>query len=127
MIRAMLAALNLGSVALGVASGGLAATLMAFLAGGALTLLGVDGGADMGLVVGVLVGFIVAGYVSGMRAPHSARFHGQVSGLGLAAIVVLVARIGGSPAGTTTILWLALLAIVVSGLAAWHAGRRRSR
>jgi hypothetical protein len=122
----MLAALNLGAVALGIASGGLAASLVAFLTGGALTLLDVEGGADMGLVVGVLVGFIVAGYVSGLRSSHSPRFHGQVSGLGLAAIVVLVARLGGSPAPTTTILWLALLAIVVSGLTAWYAGRRRS-
>lgn len=122
----MLAALNLSAVALSVASGGLAASLMALLLGSALTLLGVSAGADIGLIVGVLIGFVVAGLVAGARATHSQRFHGQVSGLGLAAIVVLVARLGGSPAGTATILWLAVLAIVVSGLAAWYSGRRRS-
>lgn len=122
----MLAALNLGVVALSVASGGLAASLIALLLGSALTLLEVSAGADIGLVVGVLIGFVVAGLVAGARAAHSQRFHGQVSGLGLAAIVVLVARLGGSPAGTATILWLAVLAIVVSGLTAWYSGRRKS-
>ncbi|MCI0426127.1 MAG: hypothetical protein L0Z49_09895 [Actinobacteria bacterium] len=122
----MIAALSLGVVVLGVAAGGLAASVTALLFGGALTLAGVGDGAGIGLVIGVVVGFVVAGLIAGWRAPNSPRFHGQVAGLGLAAVVILVARLGGSPAGTGSVVWMAVLAMVVSGLAAWVAGRRRA-
>jgi LPXTG-motif cell wall-anchored protein len=94
---------------------------------GGLTLLGLDEGANIGLVAGVLIGLAVAGWVSGTLARHSERFHGAVTGLLLAGLVIVVARLGGSPAGTGSVLWLALIAAVVAGLAGWLAGRRKQR
>jgi len=121
----MLAALNIVAIGLGLGAGGLAATVLALALGGLLTLAGVEGGADIGLVAGVVVGLAVAGWVSGHMARHSERFHGAVTGLLLAGLIVFVARIGGSPAPTVSVLWLALVAAVIAGLAGWLAGRRK--
>jgi len=123
----MLAALNIGAVILGAASGGLTASLMALLLSGILTAVGLDSGSDIGLVIGVLIGLGVGGWVAGAKARHSARFHGAVTGLALAFLMMVIAVLGGSPASTLTILWLALLSILISGLAGWLAGRRKTR
>ncbi len=121
----MLAALNLAAVGLGVGAGGLSATILALALGGLLTVLGVENGADIGLVTGVIGGLAVAGWVSGWMARHSERFHGAVSGLVLAGVVILVARLGGSPAATTSVIWLAVIAVFTAGLTGWLAGRRK--
>jgi len=121
----MLAALNIVAIGLGIGAGGLAATVVALALGGLLSVAGVDGGADIGLVAGVVVGLAVAGWVSGRMARHSERFHGAVTGLLLAGLIVFVARMGGSPASTASVLWLALVAAVIAGLTGWLAGRRK--
>lgn len=122
----MLAALNLGAVLLGVVSGGLVASVVGLVVGSLLTLFGAEWGADVGLVVGVLSGLVGAGWISGAKAAHSGRFHGAVTGMILAFIVMVIARLGGSPAGTATILWLAALSIVISGAAGWLAFRKKA-
>jgi hypothetical protein len=121
----MLAALNVGAVALGVASGGLAASILALVLGGTLTIIGVEGGADIGLIIGVLLGLATGGWIAGTKAKHSERFHGAVTGLAIAFGIMVIARLGGSPAQTLTVVWLAMLSIVVSGFAGWLAGRRK--
>jgi LPXTG-motif cell wall-anchored protein len=121
----MLAALNILAIGLGLGAGSLVATVLAFALGGVLTVVGVEGGADIGLVAGILVGLAVAGWVSGHLARHSERFHGAVTGLLLAGLIVFVARIGGSPAPTMSVLWLALVGAVIAGFAGWLAGRRK--
>lgn len=121
----MLAALNLAAVGLGVGAGGLTATVLALALGGLLTVFEVDNGADIGLVVGVIGGLAVAGWVSGSMARHSERFHGAVTGLVLAGVIILVARLGGSPAATTSVVWLAVVAAFTAGLTGWLAGRRK--
>ena len=121
----MLAALNIVAIGLGLGAGSLAATILALTLGGLLTVAGVEGGADIGLVVGVVLGLAVAGWVSGHMARHSERFHGAVTGLLLAGLIVVVARLGGSPAPTVSVLWLALVAAVIAGLTGWLAGRRK--
>lgn len=121
----MLAALNIGALGLGVASGGLAAALVALITSGLLAILGVDSGADIGLVSGVMLGLFAGGWVAGRRSVHSHRFHGMVTGLLLAFLIMVIARFGGSDAGTLTILWLALLSLAVSGLGGWLGGRAR--
>ena len=121
----MLAALNIVAIGLGIGAGGLAAAVLALTLGGLLTVTGVEGGADIGLVVGVVFGMAVAGWVSGRMARHSERFHGAVTGLLLAGLIVVVARMGGSPASTASVLWLALVAAVIAGLTGWLAGRRK--
>ena len=121
----MLAALNLAAVGLGVGAGGLSATVAAFAISALLTLIGVDQGPDIGLFAGVIIGLAVAGWVAGRMARHSERFHGAVTGLLLAGLVIVLARLGGSPASTASVLWLALLSAVVSGAAGWWAGVRK--
>ncbi|MGH8952638.1 MAG: hypothetical protein ACRDX9_14610 [Acidimicrobiia bacterium] len=121
----MLAALNVVAIGVGLGAGGLTATLLAFAVGGLLTVVGVDGGADIGLVTGIVGGLAVAGWVSGRLARHSERFHGAVTGLLLAGLIVVVARMGGSPASTVSVIWLAVLAAVTAGLTGWLAGRRK--
>ena len=123
--QGVLAALNLGAILLGIATGGLTASLLALAIGGLLTLTEVASGADIGLVVGVLVGLSAGGWVAGSRAKHSSRFHGAVTGLALAFVIMAVARYGGSPATTFTVVWLALFSVVVAGLFGWLAGRRK--
>ncbi|HEX6286092.1 MAG TPA: hypothetical protein VFZ80_01275, partial [Acidimicrobiia bacterium] len=118
-------ALNVGAVALGVATGGLTATIVGLVLSGLLTVVGIESGPDIGLVVGVLAGLGAGGWLAGRRSVHSHRFHGMVTGLILAFMIVVIARLGGSPADTLTVIWLAFLSVVVSGLAGWLAGRSR--
>jgi hypothetical protein len=124
-ILIVIAALNFGAVALGVASGSLAASVFALLVGGVLTIAGVETGSNIGLVIGILVGFGVGGWVAGTKAKHSERFHGAVTGLLIAFLIMVIARFGGSTAPTPTVVWLAALSILVSGVAGWLAGRRK--
>jgi hypothetical protein len=121
----VLAALNIGAIFLGVATGGLSASLLALLTSGLLTIGGVEAGADIGLITGVLAGLAAGGWVAGARSVHSHRFHGMVTGLVLAFVVLVVARLGGSAAPTVTVIWLAILSVTVAGLSGWLAGRRR--
>lgn len=124
-IVTVLAALNIGAVLLGVASGGLVASLLGLLVGGGLVVVGVESGPEIGLVVGVLGGIATGGFVSGAKARHSSRFHGAVTGLAMAFLVMVVAVLGGSPASTLSIIWLAVLSTLVAGLSGWVAGRNR--
>ena len=127
IIPDVLAALNIGAVLVGVATGGLVASIVGLLLSGLLAVLGVDSGPDIGLVIAIVTGMAAGGYMAGARAKHSSRFHGAVTGLVLAFLVMVIAVLGGSPASTLTIIWLAILSIVVSGMGGWLAGQRRSR
>jgi hypothetical protein len=120
----MLAALNIAAVGLGVGAGGLSATVAAFAFSLLLTAAGAET-ADAGLLIGIVIGFAVGGWVAGRLAPHSERFHGAVTGLLLAGVYIVVASLGGSTAGTGSVLGLALIAVVVSGTTGWLAGRRK--
>lgn len=122
----MLAALNIGAVLLGVASGGLTASLLSLGIGAGLSLAGLDEGAGVGLMAGIVAGLIAGGWVAGRRARHSWGFHGAVTGLALAAVIVVVARLGGSPAPTGTVLLLAVISILISGSAGLVAGRTKA-
>jgi hypothetical protein len=121
----VLAALNLAAVGLGIGAGGLSATILALILGGLLSVAGVEGGGDIGLVIGIVAGLAVAGWVAGRMARHSERFHGAVTGLLLAGLIMVVARLGGSPAPTLSVIWLAVLAAGIAGLTGWLAGRRK--
>ena len=121
----MLAALNLGAVLLGVASGGLAASVVGFGLSVLLTVIGVDEGPGIGVVVGIVMGLITGGYFAGATSKHSERFHGSVTGLAMAFVIMTIALLGGSPAPTSRVLLLALISVVVAGSAGWVAGRRK--
>ncbi len=122
----MLATLNSLAVILGVAAGGLTASLVAVVLGGVLAFTGAQTGPDIGLVLGIVTGLFTGGWIAGSRANHSQRFHGMVTGLALAFVVIVIARLGGSPASTPVVLWLAVLSVAISGLSGWLAGRRKA-
>jgi hypothetical protein len=92
----MLAALNVSAVALGVAGGGLMATIVALGLGGLLSVVNVPNGADLGLLVGILVGLVFGGWLAGRFAVHSHRFHGSIVGLAITALIVLLASLGAA-------------------------------
>lgn len=122
----MIAALNFGAVIGGMAAGALGAAFFALLFSSLLTLVGLENGDQAGLVVGVVLGLASGGWVAGSRANHSERFHGMVTGLLLSFIVIVIARLGGSPASTPVVIWQAILAIATSGFFGWLAGRRKT-
>lgn len=123
----MLAALNFGVVLMSVAAGGLTASLLGLVVGGLLSVFGVEDGAGIGLVVGIVAGLLVGGWIAGSRSAHSHRFHGMITGLLLTFVMVIVARLGGSSASTTSVVWLAALSIAISGVSGWLAGVRKNR
>ena len=123
----MLAALNFGAVLAGLASGALSASLLALVASVVLTAVGMDTGSDIGLAIGVFAGLAVGGWVAGSRSVHSHRFHGMVTGLGLAFIILVIARLGGAVSSVLAVIWLAIVSIAIAGLAGWLGGRRRAR
>jgi hypothetical protein len=121
----MLAALNVSAVALGVAGGGLTATIVALGLGGLLSVVNVPNGADLGLLVGILVGLVFGGWLAGRFAVHSHRFHGSIVGLAITALIVLLASLGAAEISILTVVWMAFIAIVVAGLGGWLGGRNR--
>lgn len=122
----MLAAVRWGAVLIGIASGLLAATLLALALWLPLEWLGVADPPQLALLVGVLSGLLVAGLASGRGTRIQHRFHGSLAGLGMAAVVLVVARLGGSPAPTGSVLILALLAVLLGGVGGAVAGRSAS-
>lgn len=123
----MLAAVRLTAVALGVGAGTLASTALTMLLWGLLAALGVDQPAVAGLSFAVLGGFLVGGYVAGRLAIVVHRFHGSLTGLVLAGVVVLISKLGGSLTPTGEVLLLAVFGIVLGGLGGFLGGRRQAQ
>ncbi len=121
----MIASLRIIAIALGVGIGSLTATVLALLFWGVLAFAGFEDAPLAGLTASIVVGFGVAGYSAGRLAPHTHRFHGSVAGLGLAALVLIIATLGGSPAPITQVLLLFALGIVIGGFGGVLGGRRR--
>lgn len=121
----MLASLRILPVLIGLGIGTLSAALLSLVLWLALTAFGFDDAALAGLTVALLFGLVVGGYAAGHIAVVAHRFHGSVTGLVIAALVLVIARFGGSPAPTTQVLWLALLAVVFGGLGGAIAGSRK--
>ena len=121
----MLGVLRISAVMIGTAGGALVSGAV-FLIGALVSrLAGADEGPAIALSVSLLAGLAGGGYLAGRVAPFNGRFHGSVTGLAMAAIVLFIAVMGGSPAPTGQVVLLALIAIVVGGIAGWLGGRRR--
>lgn len=121
----MIASLRLIAVALGVGIGSLSSTVLALLFWGVLASVGFEDAPLAGLTGAIVAGFAIAGYAAGRLAPHTHRFHGSVAGLGLAALVLITATLGGSPAPFGQVLLLFALGIVLGGFGGALGGRRR--
>lgn len=122
----MLAALNLGALGLGLAGGGLSASLVGLLVGGGLTLLDVENGSDIGLVCGIIAGLLASGFIAGRVSVHSHRFHGSVVGLLFAGMLIVLAGLGQAQVSVVTVIWLAILSSAIAGFAGWLGGRNRA-
>lgn len=81
--------------------------------------------AAVALTLSVLVGFGIGAFLAGRLAIVNGRFHGSITALAMAAIVIVVARMGGSAAPLSSVLLLALIAIVVGGLCGSLGARAR--
>ncbi|HVR32218.1 MAG TPA: TIGR04086 family membrane protein [Acidimicrobiia bacterium] len=121
----MLASLRVLAILTGLGIGALAATVLSLLFWAILAAIGMDDAALAGLTTAILIGFGVGGYAAGRIALVAHRFHGSVTGLAIAALVLVITRLGGSPAPTAQVLWLALLAVVFGGLGGAIAGSRK--
>ena len=121
----MLGTVRISAVMVGTAGGALVAAAV-FLVGLLVArLVGAEEGPALVLSVSLLAGLTGGGYLAGRVAPFNGRFHGSITGLAMAAVVLLVSILGGSPAPTSQVVLLAAIAIVVGGFAGWLGGRRR--
>lgn len=121
----MLATVRWSAVLLGAGAGGLVTVVVALLLFFVFELAGVDQAPLTGLTLGLVTGLGAGGYVGGRLARHSPRFHGMLVGMALAGLVVVIARLGGSPAPTGQVLTLVALALVCAGVGGVVGGRRR--
>jgi len=112
----LLAAVRWGAVILGFGAGGIAATVLALFFWLLFSALGVQDAPLAGLTLAILLGFATAGVVAGRLTRISHHFHGSLAALGLASMVVVIARLGGSPAPTPQVLLLAGLAIFLGSV-----------
>jgi putative membrane protein (TIGR04086 family) len=110
-------------LAVGVLASGLTFALVALIA----RTVRSETLAGLALSLSVLVGFGLGGLVAGRLAPANGRFHGSITALIVAGIVITVASLGGSPAPLGSVLLLALLAILIGGIAGSLGARRRSK
>ena len=122
----MLASLRIFSVLIGIGVGGLGVTILALAFWAILAAIGVDDAPLAGLTAATIVGFVLTGFAAGRSAPHTHRFHGAVAGLGVATVMLVVARLGGSPAPLAQVLLLLGLGIVLGGIGGILGGRRRA-
>jgi len=121
----MLGTVRISAVMIGTAGGALIAAVV-FLVGLLIArVVGADEGPALVLSASLLSGLAAGGYLAGRLAPFNGRFHGSITGLGMAAVVLIISIIGGSPAPTSQVLLLAAIAIVVGGVSGWLGGRRR--
>jgi hypothetical protein len=115
----MLGTISVRAVLAGMGGGTLIAAVV-YLVG---YLLVAPASGELLLTLSLLVGLIAGGWIAGRVAPFNGRFHGSLSGLLIAGVVIVISRLGGSPAPTSQVLLLAAIAIFVGGLTGWVARR----
>ena len=121
----MLGVIRISAVMIGTAGGSLMSTAV-FLAGLLVArLVGADEGAALVLSVSLLAGLAGGGYLAGRVAPYNGRFHGSITGLAIATVVLVISVLSGSPAPTSQVVLLAAIATLVGGFSGWLGGRHR--
>jgi hypothetical protein len=121
----MLGVLRMSAVMIGAAGGALISAAVFLIGILVARLIGAEQGPAVALSVSLLAGLAGGGYLAGRVAPFNGRFHGSVTGLAMAAVVLFISVMGGSPAPTGQVALLAAIAIVVGGISGWLGGRRR--
>lgn len=120
----MLAAVRWIAVLLGIGAGGLTTTVLALVLWAVMAAVGFEDAPLAALTFALLAGFVATGWVAARMAIHSHRFHGMLAGLGLTGLIVVISRLGGSPAPTPQVLLLVAFALVLSGTTAQLVGKR---
>ena len=121
----MLGVLRLSAVMIGTAGGALLSSAVFLVGLLAARVAGADEGPALVLSFSLLAGLSGGGYLAGRVAPFNGRFHGSMTGLVMAAVVLAISMLGGSPAPTGQVALLAAIAVVVGGISGWLGGRRR--
>lgn len=121
----MLAAVRWQAVLVGFGLGTLAVAGVALVLWLALAAVDIEEAPTIATAFGTVAGFLLAGWLAGRRAPFSAWFHGALAAMGIALVVVVIARLSGSPAPTSQVLLLAVLAIGMGSLGAVVGASRR--
>ena len=121
----MLGTVRISAVMVGTAGGALVAGAVFLLGLLIARLVGAEEGPALVLSFSLVAGLTGGGYLARRVAPFNGRFHGSITGLAMAAVVLLISILGGSPAPTSQVVLLAAIAIVVGGFAGWLGGRRR--
>jgi putative membrane protein (TIGR04086 family) len=121
----VLGVLRVEAVLLGLASGVLASGILFYLLVVLARAAQSETLAGLALTLAVLLGMAVAGVVAGRMARVNGRFHGSITALVLAGVVVVVSSLGGSPTPLGAVLLLAVAAIIVGGVAGTIAFNRR--
>ena len=121
----MLGVVRISAVMIGTAGGTLVGAAI-FLAGLLVArLVGAEEGPAVLLSVSLLAALFGGGFLAGRVAPFNGRFHGSITGLVMAGVVLVISILGGSPAPTGQVVLLAAIAIVVGGFSGWLGSRRR--
>src|SRR5688500_9676771 len=103
----MLGVVRSSAVMVGTAGGALVSSAVFLLGSLVARLVGADEGAAIVLSVSLLAGLAGGGYLAGRVAPFNGRFHGSITGLVMAAVVLIISILGGSPAPTGQVALLA--------------------
>ena len=121
----MLGLLRISAVMIGTAGGALVAGVVFLIGLLVARLIDAEEGPALVLSISLVAGLAGGGFLAGRVAPYNGRFHGSMTGLVMAGVVVVMSLLGGSPAPTGQVAWLAVIAIVVGGISGWLGGRHR--
>jgi putative membrane protein (TIGR04086 family) len=120
----VLTVLRFKAIIAGVASGTLASGVAFVILALAARAFRSEAITGLSLSLSLLLGMVAGGYLAGRLAMVNPRFHGSITGLVLAALTVIIAVRGGSPAPLGAVLLLAVVAILAGGLGGTWGGRR---
>ncbi len=111
-------------VAIGVGVSFLALGIITLLGWGLLAVLGVEDPATTAIIVGAPVGAVAGGWLAG-RTAFRAVFHGALTGVVFAGLVILLSVLDGSPAPAITMVGFLVGGGVLGAVGGWLALRRR--
>lgn len=123
----MLAAVRWNAVLMGAGVGILAVAVVSLILWLLLSTLDVAGAVGAATTFGMVAGFAAGGWIAGRRATFSPWFHGALSSLGIALIVIVTSLRGGSPAPTSQVILLATLAISLGSLFGFLSAKQAAK
>lgn len=111
-------------VAIGLGASFLALGIITLLGWALLAVLGVEDPATTAIVAGAPVGAVAGGWLAGRTAVRAV-FHGALTGVVYAGLVILLSVLDGSPAAATTMVGFLVGGGLLGAVGGWWALRRR--